>query len=814
MSLPSHETIFIKYKSIFSLFLDESSAASNSKQRNKSGRSKQVPKQPQRASQRTSVAMSRKSSGRKRLNHSLQEQSDSVTSTSSSSMQTEDDSDEDGTKCHGDYDDNSPSLPKIRKKNNASDAHPSAYAVAPALLSDNFIKEFQGAWLRADNEESPPPISRSTRNTRKEQLRKNAQLSKSLAASSDDAIRVSESMTLYSTPFKICIAQNFLDDPAHVRKLIKEMCSMDWQRKQMDLYEFHQTIDLANLSFSTNPALRTFHQTLTDVMLPWMRQISGLNLTHVSASCSMYNYGDFLLVHDDLLTDRQIAFVYYLTPWPGAKNWSEEMGGALELFTCENGQPKYPIARKLPPRNNQFVFFKVCSKSFHQVGEVTNVVYPRLTINGWFHGPLLPNESDSSHSDALVPINGLTDLRSSYNIPVMDELDLSEWINTIYLQQQAIVNIQQHIEDNSEASLEKFLIKDFYDLLVSEFRDNKDLEWVLEGPANQRKYETLRFSAQSTGPPKDLHTLFTSKSMFTLLHQYTELDFDGPKIKTPTCSVQICRFTQGCYTLLGDSSTFSESALDVVLFFNVKNQVGTVTYLCPNILARACASNECSTEGDGNTNTSSEWNSTSVSAEASSSTTHNNRCAAKKTSKNGSESETNVPSRKGGARRNAPVTGPSTRSPDTFDDSYEDAEVVAIMNRDLSSSSAKASSSDSAPDNDDDDDPERVSSNPRRNQRNSSGMPELLLAPEEEDDEEAEDEENDDDEEVDNGDGEETGEYGDQGPEGVLLTVHPKNNALNLVYRLDGQAKFVKYASKSCIKDDEYVYILFATFKE
>lgn len=50
--------------------------------------------------------------------------------------------------------------------------------------------------------------------------------------------------------------------------------------------------------------------------------------------------------------------------------------------------------------------------------------------------------------------------------------------------------------------------------------------------------------------------------------------------------------------------------------------------------------------------------------------------------------------------------------------------------------------------------------------------------------------------------------------EDILLTVLPKNNSLNLVYRLYGQSKFVKYISKNCISPDEYVYILFATFKE
>lgn len=407
----------------------------------------------------------------------------------------------------------------------------------PALLNEEFITEFSSEWLAADS----------------------CSIDKETKVSNNDNVK------LYNKPYKICVIQDFLHNTVHTERMVQEMCQMEWQRKQMDLYEFHQTTDLANLSInSPKHTLRRFYNMLNHEVLNMMRQVTGLPLTHVSASCSMYNYGDHLLVHDDLLSDRQIAFVYYLSPW--FENWSDEMGGALELFDCDiaNGQPKYPIVRKFPPRNNQFVFFRVCQKSFHQVGEVTNLVYPRLTINGWFHGPL-PKSSDSNTTNAT---NTASDSRSSsttnsatnsategnsvlqanstyQHAPLNDELNLTEWINTTYLKKRTKLHIQNHIEEKSEASLELFLIPDFYDLLVTEFRENTELEWVLEGPANQRKYETLRFSAQSTGPPKDLYTLFTSKSMFRLLHEFTELDFDGLNAKTPTCSVQICRFTQG-----------------------------------------------------------------------------------------------------------------------------------------------------------------------------------------------------------------------------------------------------------------------------
>lgn len=42
---------------------------------------------------------------------------------------------------------------------------------------------------------------------------------------------------------------------------------------------------------------------------------TGLRLESVSASCSLYGPGDHLLVHDDLLADRRVAFILYLAPW-------------------------------------------------------------------------------------------------------------------------------------------------------------------------------------------------------------------------------------------------------------------------------------------------------------------------------------------------------------------------------------------------------------------------------------------------------------------------------------------------------------------
>lgn len=696
-----------------------------------------------------------------------------------------------------------PTLPKIRKKSSSFrgfkvrtissiEARPneSPVSINSAILSDEFVHEFHTQWSRAECENN------------------DASASKLRTSKSVDGCQPlgDDTVTLYSNPFTICVTQNFVENEDFIEQLVREMCQMEWQRKQIDLYEFHQTTDLLNV---TKPALKTFYDTLTNVMLPWMETITGLSLTHVSASCSMYGIGDHLLVHDDLLTDRQIAFVYYVSPWPAATRWTDQMGGALELFECDakTGQPKYPIVKKIAPRNNQFTFFRVCQKSFHQVGEVTNFVHPRLTINGWFHGHAAASSSSRSHqnnsgcstsnstsSTADDSINStLPPLLSNYltySAPVMDDLDLSEWINQTYLKPATKKCIQNHIEEKSEASLEQFLIGAFHDVLVTEFRTNRDLEWILEGPANQRKYETLRLTSQSTGPPKDLHTLFSSKSMFSLLAQYTDLDFVGPKAESPKCSVQICRFTQGCYTLLGDSSTFSENALDIVLYFNAKDQVGTITYLSPECMGGGGASR------DADATTSSEYSEPSTTTNAIATTAKASGSATEMLVKSKAAAEGINSSRLNTSKHKSNTSATSTSILTSGDetaadissigcDPNEDVEVISIMNQQDRNETGTTASID---DEDDDDfDPDYTRSANKVSCDSDS--------------DDYDDEDADDDME-------------DLAQENVLLTVHPKNNALNLVYRSVGQAKFVKYVSKNCIASDEYVYILFATFKE
>lgn len=369
---------------------------------------------------------------------------------------------------------------------------------------------------------------------------------------------------VYKNPFKLCVLQTLLDNGDElIKKVVDEMSKCDWTRKQMDLYEFNQIMidhDEFNL-----PNLKAFYKFLYHQVMPWMETITGFELTSMSASCSMYNSGDYLLVHDDLLSNRKIAFVFYLSPWK--PEWSESMGGSLELFdTDHNNLPIFPVVKKIFPKNNQFIFFQVCDKSFHQVSEVTTLDYPRLTINGWFQTPT-PNPS-TLKSDIPKKLD-------QYQPPHHEDIIICEWIKECYLNQRIKTQIQRHIEDLSEISLEEFLIPEFFEVVENELKANSDLKWIIEGPANEKYFETLD-QTSTKGPVNDLIQLFRSNDYFKLLYEFTELDLHGPQAKFPKCDISIQRWRTGFYTILRDSNEFNENSLDTILYLNSIDNIGVI----------------------------------------------------------------------------------------------------------------------------------------------------------------------------------------------------------------------------------------------
>ncbi|XP_017086842.2 prolyl 3-hydroxylase sudestada1-like isoform X1 [Drosophila bipectinata] len=377
---------------------------------------------------------------------------------------------------------------------------------------------------------------------------------------------------VFGDPFQICLLPEMLLK-GQSQSLVAEITQkVQWSRKQMDLYEFYQSTDLSNMPNCR--LLTNFLQVLRKQVRPWLEKVTGLKLDYVSASCSMYTCGDYLLVHDDLLKDRQVAFIYYLSPWEGAEEWTDAQGGCLEVFNSdEQCFPQFPVQRKIAPKDNQFAFFKVGSRSFHQVGEVTTFDYPRLTINGWFHGET--NEAFVADSLRAFP-------RQRYLPPDnVNQPPLGLLLNNVYLKSATRRSIQKRIEENSEICLYEFFKRERFEMARSQLMASETLKWRRQGPANAHNYEVLDLST-AKGTIQELLQLFRSHAMFDLLRDFTDLDLAGSDADQPTCSVEIQRWSHGNYTVLGDGLVSEENTLDLVYYLNAADGAAVITYLSPD----------------------------------------------------------------------------------------------------------------------------------------------------------------------------------------------------------------------------------------
>ncbi|RVE51888.1 hypothetical protein evm_003508 [Chilo suppressalis] len=236
-------------------------------------------------------------------------------------------------------------------------------------------------------------------------------------------------ITLTCEPFRICLLKNFLANPEIINNMVDDMNTLDWERKKMDLYEFHQTADLASLTWQRS--IRGIYELLKTEIMSWVSEVTGMELSSVSASCSLYGPGDHLLVHDDMLSDRRVAFILYLAPWSVSNRpagsvengsgdchkqeadtinvdelsdgWASHMGGALELLSCDDRGPAN-VSHRVLPRNNMLAFFRVHTDSYHQVEEVVSLELPRLSINGWFHGPTAGDPACPTQAPTILPM--------------------------------------------------------------------------------------------------------------------------------------------------------------------------------------------------------------------------------------------------------------------------------------------------------------------------------------------------------------------------------------------------------------------------
>lgn len=345
-------------------------------------------------------------------------------------------------------------------------------------------------------------------------------------------------------PFRICRISNFLKNEEFMDEIKNELLDVKSRRNSIDLYQFEQSNDLARVD-SQN--LKTLYETFQTDLVDWMERNTNIELNKkISMSSSCYSDTDYLLCHDDNLGDRRIAFILYLS-----KNWTQEDGGALDLFDSdENGLPR-KVVKSLTPEYNSLVFFEVVDNSYHQVAEITSADKSRWSINGWFHGPL----TRAKKPERPEPI-----LR--YVEPESTEIDLNLWISKVYLYPGIIKEIQEDVEQESFAFLSDFLKPDIYEKLSAEIQ-SENIKWKLAGPADIRKYEVAEEDSLSA-TLADFCKLFKSITIFQLLKNYTELDLVPEReMMNPKMAIELQRWSKGCYTLISDKQNYKDGTTTV-----------------------------------------------------------------------------------------------------------------------------------------------------------------------------------------------------------------------------------------------------------
>jgi Rps23 Pro-64 3,4-dihydroxylase Tpa1-like proline 4-hydroxylase len=423
-----------------------------------------------------------------------------------------------------------------------------------------------------------------------------------------------------NSPYPYCLIRDICEDGVlrSVRQEIIE--NFEATYKETDLFKMLQTVDLANLDGldqekkSKIPNLLALRDAIySPEFREFVSEVTGCGQlsTATDCACNIHPVGGHLLCHDDVIGDRRVSYIIYLTDPDDP--WVEDDGGALELYPEDPESPQVPhtipSARALPLWNSMAMFKVEAGKSFHSIQEVFTAEKPRMSLQGWFHGPKpeesgsqgrpLPTlamlqaaaiESDSESFEGFKDIDGKSNLVSGdekpFDLSDEDRRFLAGWINPLYLDGRGTDKLQKAFEEDGSIHLLNFLREDKADeikkLMIDVDSDDKVGEgrrpeysvgvregWRLCGPAHMQRY--LRYGLPRHEGAKhaelgrilyDVYDkLISSVPFANLIRTFTTLSMIG-------CRGEIRRFRPGLdYTVAHYGALTKDPRLDVVLTF-------------------------------------------------------------------------------------------------------------------------------------------------------------------------------------------------------------------------------------------------------
>eukprot|EP00045_Choanoeca_perplexa_P016310 m.218754 g.218754 ORF g.218754 m.218754 type:complete len:574 (+) comp17223_c0_seq2:97-1818(+) len=423
-----------------------------------------------------------------------------------------------------------------------------------------------------------------------------------------------------SKPYPHCVFKPLCPD-AILKEVRDEIIgNLETKFKETDLFKLYQTTDLANVDQS-NPELAAKLPTLLKLRdalyAPEFREFIS-NITgcgeltpRVDMAASAYAEGNHLLCHDDVIGTRAVSFIIYFS----AEDWSAKDGGALELFPLDpsskvdhplgndgplaQGVPTPAPAARLLPLFNTMAFFPVVpGQSYHAVQEVMRDGSPRLSIQGWYHGPAPPPGGDMASLNQLkvakldeqpfVPLAQPEVSPSSSLSPEEMEV-LSAYLNPTYLKPDSIKAMAERFQEESSIQLRNFLAAkpaqriqipalgaDAQDGLLEDGLPADDVGvsacWQARGPAHMQRYLQFRGDGVQAGDTSNatqaglgLEQVQQQLLATQAFAKWLKLVTDGQVL---SLSSQVRRFRSGLdYTVAHHGQLEQEARLDVSLCF-------------------------------------------------------------------------------------------------------------------------------------------------------------------------------------------------------------------------------------------------------
>lgn len=423
-----------------------------------------------------------------------------------------------------------------------------------------------------------------------------------------------------NAPYPHCVIKDICN-PDLLRKVRDEIIeNVEATYKETDLFKMFQTGDLANLDrldaeqAAKLPTVRRLRDAIySPEFRDFISSITGCGdlSDQTDCACNVHAAGGHLLCHDDVIGNRRVSYIIYLTD--PDQPWTAEDGGALELYPQGKGTPNepgvVPTATALPLWNTMAFFRVQPGRSFHSIQEVFAQDRPRMSIQGWFHSDVPPDGAElatrsqlqlRAGADTLAHFQPFSGGSAAGELGAEELAALGKYVNPSYLQEGNWDKVLAKFKEDGSVQLHNFLKKEWAEQ-VAQAVAAADAEdklgrgqipaydagmhggWQAVGPCHKQRF--LRYAPGEADGAQDgqagaaaakagallaqiRHELFCSAAFARLVAKLTTIGLVGQQS-------EVRRFRPGLdYTVAHYGILTKDPQLDAVLCFVCEGEAG------------------------------------------------------------------------------------------------------------------------------------------------------------------------------------------------------------------------------------------------